>query len=132
MIVYYKLANILKERNMQWKDLCKAGISVNTPTKFSQNRSMNTDIIDKVCEFLQVQPYDIMEWVSLEDYEKMKRDNNNAEKAKIEQQIAELQAKLNAMQQLCLITQLNTATTSIFYTRKGCYFYTQNSTQRRE
>ena len=98
MIVYYKLANILKERNMQWKDLCKAGISVNTPTKFSQNRSMNTDIIDKVCEFLQVQPYDIMEWISLEDYEKKQRENNSAEKAKIEQQIAELQAKLNAMQ----------------------------------
>ena len=98
MIVYYKLANILKERNMQWKDLCNAGISINTPTKFSQNRSMNTDIIDKVCEYLQVQPCDIMEWISLEDYEKMKRENNSAEKAKIEQQIAELQAKLNAMQ----------------------------------
>lgn len=98
MIVYYKLANILKERNMQWKDLCNAGISINTPTKFSQNRSMNTDIIDKVCEYLQVQPCDIMEWISLEDYEKMQRENNSAEKAKIEQQIAELQAKLNAMQ----------------------------------
>lgn len=104
MIVYYKLANILKERNMQWKDLCKAGISVNTPTKFSQNRSMNTDVIDKVCEYLKVQPYDIMEWISLEDYERMQRENNSAEKAKIEQQIAELQAKLNAMQQLFLIT----------------------------
>lgn len=98
MIVYYKLANILKERNMQWKDLCNAGISINTPTKFSQNRSMNTDIIDKVCEYLQVQPCDIMEWISLEDYEKMQKENNTAEKAKIEQQIAELQAKLNAMQ----------------------------------
>lgn len=98
MIVYYKLANILKERNMQWKDLCNAGISINTPTKFSQNRSMNTDVIDKVCEYLKVQPYDIMEWISLEDYEKMQRENNSAEKAKIEQQIAELQAKLNAMQ----------------------------------
>lgn len=98
MIVYYKLANILKERNMQWKDLCNAGISINTPTKFSQNRSMNTDVIDKVCEYLKVQPYDIMEWISLEDYEKMQKENNSAEKAKIEQQIAELQAKLNAMQ----------------------------------
>ena len=83
---------------MQWKDLCNAGISINTPTKFSQNRSMNTDVIDKVCEYLKVQPYDIMEWISLEDYEKMQKENNSAEKAKIEQQIAELQAKLNAMQ----------------------------------
>lgn len=97
MIVYYKLANILKERNMQWKDLCNAGISINTPTKFSQNRSMNTDVIDKVCEYLQVQPSEIMEWISMEDYEKMQKENNIAEKAKIEAQIAELQAKLKTM-----------------------------------
>ena len=67
MIVYYKLSNILKERNMQWKDLCEAGISVNTPTKFSQNKTMNTEIIDKVCAFLKVQPGDIMEWVNESD-----------------------------------------------------------------
>ena len=47
MIIYDKLANILKERNMQWKDLCESGLSVNTPTKFSQNRTMNTENIDK-------------------------------------------------------------------------------------
>lgn len=34
MIIYDKLTNILKEHNMQWKDLCKCGISTNTPTKF--------------------------------------------------------------------------------------------------
>lgn len=33
MIVYYKLEKILKERNMQWKDLCEAGISINTANK---------------------------------------------------------------------------------------------------
>ena len=63
MIVYYKLANILKERNMDWKDLCESGISINMPTKFSQNKNVNTDTIDKVCTFLKVQPYEIMEWV---------------------------------------------------------------------
>lgn len=63
MIVYYKLANILKERNMNWKDLCKCGVSVNIPTKFSQNKPVNTETIDKICEFLKVQPGDIMEWV---------------------------------------------------------------------
>ena len=52
---------------MQWKDLCEAGISVNTPTKFSQNKTMNTEIIDKVCAFLKVQPGDIMEWVDESD-----------------------------------------------------------------
>ena len=58
-----KLFNILKERGMDWKDLCESGISVNMPTKFSQNKNVNTDTIDKVCTFLKVQPYDIMEWV---------------------------------------------------------------------
>lgn len=81
MIVYYKLANILKERKMQWKDLCEAGISVNTPTKFSQNKTMNTEIIDKVCAFLKVQPGDIMEWVNESD-----------------QKEREIQAKINALQ----------------------------------
>ena len=81
MIVYYKLANILKERNMQWKDLCEAGISVNTPTKFSQNKTMNTEIIDKVCAFLKVQLGDIMEWVNESD-----------------QKEREIQAKIDALQ----------------------------------
>jgi DNA-binding Xre family transcriptional regulator len=81
LIVYYKLANILKERKMQWKDLCEAGISVNTPTKFSQNKTMNTEIIDKVCAFLKVQPGDIMEWVNESD-----------------QKEREIQAKIDALQ----------------------------------
>lgn len=92
MIVYDKLANILKERNMQWKDLCNGGLSVNTPAKFSHNRTMNTENIDKVCAYLQIQPSEIMEWVPDEEYKKA-----NAEKLAIEAQIAELQAKLKSM-----------------------------------
>ena len=97
MIVYYKLANILKERNMQWKDLCNSGISINTPTKFSQNRTMNTEVIDKVCEYLHVQPSDIMEWIPNDEYEKRQNEKANAEKQAIEAQIAELQEKLKSM-----------------------------------
>lgn len=84
MIVYYKLSNILKERNMQWKDLCEAGISVNTPTKFSQNKTMNTEIIDKVCAFLKVQPGDIMEWI----------DESEQKEKEIQSQIDALQKQL--------------------------------------
>ena len=69
MIVYYKLANILKERKMTWKDLAQCGISVNLPVKFSQNKPVNTETIDKVCAFLKVQPGDIMEWIE-EDRQK--------------------------------------------------------------
>ena len=92
MIVYKKLEKILQDRNMQWKSLCDAGISVNMPAKFSKNKPMNTDIINKVCEYLHVQPSEIMEWIPDAEYEKA-----NAEKQAIEQQIAELQAKLKKM-----------------------------------
>lgn len=92
MIIYKKLEGILKEKNMQWKDLCNAGISVNMPAKFSKNKPMNTDIINKVCEYLQVQPSEIMEWIPDAEYNKA-----NEEKQAIEAQIQELQAKLKQM-----------------------------------
>ena len=88
MIIYNKLATILKERNMQWKDLCMAGISVNTATKFSLNRSMNTENIDKICLYLKVQPGDIMEWVESEDYVKEKE---------LQMKIAAMQKELEAL-----------------------------------
>ena len=89
MIVYKKLEKLLQDRNMQWKSLCDAGISVNMPAKFSKNKPMNTDIINKVCEYLHVQPSEIMEWIPDVEYNKA-----NEEKQAIEAQIAELQAKL--------------------------------------
>ena len=92
MIVYKKLEKLLQDRNMQWKSLCDAGISVNMPAKFSKNKPMNTDIINKVCEYLHVQPSEIMEWIPDAEYQKA-----NAEKIAIEAQIAELQAKLKQM-----------------------------------
>lgn len=92
MIVYKKLEKLLQDRNMQWKSLCDAGISVNMPAKFSKNKPMNTDIINKVCEYFHVQPSEIMEWIPDEEYNKA-----NAEKLAIEAQIAELQEKLKQM-----------------------------------
>ena len=98
MIIYDKLANILKERNMQWKDLCESGLSVNTPTKFSQNRTMNTENIDKVCSFCNVQPGDIMSWISEEEYQLQQNEKANAEIASIDAQIAELMQKKKELQ----------------------------------
>lgn len=88
MIVYYKLENILKERNMKWKDLCNAGISVNMPARFSQNKSMNTDTIDKVCTFLHIQPADMMEWVESEDI--LKEKEIQAQIDALQKQLADL------------------------------------------
>ena len=83
MIIFNKLGLILKERNMAWKDLCNANISTNMPQRFSQNKSVTTDTIDKVCEYLKVQH--IMEWIESED--KLKQ-------IELEQQIEFLQKQL--------------------------------------
>lgn len=89
MIVYRKLNNLLKEKGMTWKDLCQAGISVNMPTKFSLNRVVKTDVIDKICAYLHVQPGDIMEWVENED---------ELEKQEIKTQMKALQERLKELE----------------------------------
>lgn len=93
MIVYKKLDKLLQDKKMQWKDLCEAGISVNMPQRFSQNKTMNTDTLNKVCEYLHVQPSEIMEWIPDEEYNKA-----NEAIASIEAQIAELEAKKKQLQ----------------------------------
>ena len=93
MIVYYRLDSLLKERNVTKTQLCKdTGISTNVISKISKNEGFKTETIDRLCEYLQVQPSEIMEWIPDSEYEKA-----NAEKQAIEQQIAELQAKLKTM-----------------------------------
>lgn len=91
MIIYAKLGHILDQRGMTWKDLQKADIGVNAPYKFSQNKDINTKLIDKVCAFLKVQPGDIMEWVESED--QMEILELQRQKQAIEAKIAQLQAK---------------------------------------
>ena len=93
MIVYNKLGDYLKSQNMKYIDLQNAlGLSPSMTAKFTKNRTISTDTLNKVCEYLHVQPSEIMEWIPDADYEKA-----NAEKQAIEQQIAELQAKLKTM-----------------------------------
>lgn len=88
MIVYYKLKKILEEKGMNWQSLLDAGLSANMPYKFSQNKGVNTDTIDKVCAYLKVQPGDIMEWV----------DEKSIQEAKLQSEIEILQAKLAELQ----------------------------------
>ena len=93
MIVYDKLGDYLKSQNMKYIDLQNAlGLSPSMTAKFTKNRTISTDTLNKVCEYLHVQPGEIMEWIPDSEYEKA-----NAEKQAIEQQIAELQAKLKKM-----------------------------------
>ena len=93
MIVYYRLDSLLKERNITKTKLCKdTGISTNVISKISKNEVLKTDTLNRICEYLHVQPSEIMEWIPDSEYEKA-----NAEKQAIEAQIAELQAKLKQM-----------------------------------
>lgn len=92
MIVYTKLGILLQQRKMSWSDLRKAGLSQNMPTRFSKNENINGDTLNKVCEYLCVQPSEIMEWIPDAEYNKA-----NEEKAKLEAQIAELQERLKQM-----------------------------------
>ena len=93
MIVYDKLGDYLKSQNMKYIDLQRElALSPSMTAKFTKNRTISTDTLNKVCEYLQVQPSEIMEWIPDAEYEKA-----NAEKQAIEAQIAELQAKLKTM-----------------------------------
>ena len=89
MIVFNKLGLMLGKLDMNWKDLCQAGISVNMPQRFSQNRTVNTDTIDKVCAFLHCQPGDIMEWVESED--QLKEIELKRQIEALQKQLADLQ-----------------------------------------
>lgn len=93
MIVYYKLDMLLDERKITKTQLYKdTGISTNVISKISKNEVLKTDTLNRICEYLKVQPNEIMEWIPDEEYEKV-----NAEKLAIEAQIAELQKKLKTM-----------------------------------
>lgn len=93
MIIYNKLGDYLKSKDMKYIDLQRElQLSPSMTAKFTKNRTMSTDTINKVCEYLHVQPSEIMEWIPDEEYNKA-----NAEKAEIEAQIASLQAKLKQM-----------------------------------
>lgn len=93
MIVYNKLGDYLKSKNMKYIDLQRElALSPSMTAKFTKNRTISTDTLNKVCEYLQVQPSEIMEWIPDAEYNKA-----NAERQAIEAQIAELQAKLSEL-----------------------------------
>lgn len=91
MIVYRKLDELLKARKISKNRLGKeTGISTNIISKISKNEGFKTETINRICEYLKVQPGDIMEWIPDADYE-----NKRKEKAEVQAQIAELQKQLN-------------------------------------
>ena len=63
-IKFYKLYDILKRRGLKSKDLVdRKLLSPASMAKLSKNDNVNIQTIDKLCDFLDVQPGDIMEFV---------------------------------------------------------------------
>ena len=59
---YNKLFALLAQRGMKKTDLL---VAVSSPTlaKLSKSESVTTDMLCKICEYLDCQPSDIMEYV---------------------------------------------------------------------
>lgn len=67
-IKYYRLFDILQRRGLKKTDLLQlANISPPTLAKLSKGDTVTTEVIDKICASLNVQPEDIMEYVEDEN-----------------------------------------------------------------
>ncbi|HIS37432.1 TPA: helix-turn-helix domain-containing protein [Candidatus Scatousia excrementigallinarum] len=62
MMKYYKLFIMLDKKGMKRTDLLKVVSSV-TLAKLGKGESVTTDILCKICAFLDCQPGDIMEYI---------------------------------------------------------------------
>lgn len=78
MIRYNKLFALLALRGMKKTDLLKI-ISSPTLAKLSKGETITTEVIEKICLFLNCQPSDIMEIVEIENV----CDENKNEKARL-------------------------------------------------
>lgn len=62
MITYYKLFDLLRRKNMTIENLrISIGASSATMTKMRNNQLVSLDVIDRICDFLNCQPGDILE-----------------------------------------------------------------------
>ena len=61
-IKYYNLFDLLNRREMKKTDLLKI-VSAPTLAKLSKGKTITTEVISNICDFLNCQPGDIMEYV---------------------------------------------------------------------
>lgn len=93
-IEYNKLFAKLKEKKIKQKDFREAAnISSGTMQKMLHNESITTDSICKICDYFRCMPDEIMEFIPEENYPEDIKAKQKA-KADLQQQIADLQAKL--------------------------------------
>lgn len=64
MIAYFKFFDLIARRGIRPKDLDAAGVaSFSSLSKMRGNKVMQTQVIDHICAYLDVQPGDIMEYI---------------------------------------------------------------------
>lgn len=86
MLSYNKLWVLLESRGMKKTDLSKNKvISTVTLAKLSKNETISSDTIEKICEFLDCQPSDIMEYISDKQMKKTAEQFDNLNRALMEQ-----------------------------------------------
>lgn len=61
MMKYYRLFDLLARRDMKKTDLLSV-ISAPTLAKLSKGETVKADVLCKICDFLDCQPGDIMEY----------------------------------------------------------------------
>lgn len=84
----------LKKTGLTQKEFkMQSGISSGIIDKLLHNKNVNIDTICKICDYFHCMPDDIMEWIP----EPEETDQNAKEKAELQSQIAELQAKLEKL-----------------------------------
>lgn len=76
MIKYYKLFQLLNQKNMKKTDLRQI-LNPATIAKLSKGENLTTNTIDKICEFLDCQPGDIMEYINTNTLQKELDESTN-------------------------------------------------------
>lgn len=78
MIVYNKLIKILKERNITFTELrTRLKIGTTTVAKINKNQIISLEVIDRLCDYLKLQPGDILEFVPEEPTAKILEEYEN-------------------------------------------------------
>ncbi|MEE1057556.1 MAG: helix-turn-helix domain-containing protein [Acutalibacteraceae bacterium] len=67
-IKYYKLFDIMQRRELSKTQISESvGISSATMAKLSAHKPVNMEIINRLCGYLEVQPGEILEFISDEE-----------------------------------------------------------------
>ena len=74
VVSYKKLWKLLIDKDLMKKDLqSNAGVSWATITKMSKSETVSTEVLMKICKYLQCDVGDIMEFIDAEKSEDKKK-----------------------------------------------------------